>query len=140
MYKEEVIYKSDYAEILKFRDRVRELSLKYKFFDIYVENIELSIGELFTNIIKHGQKNESVKSDIKAIIVIDNDKIEISFEYQGDIPTLERLNEVMKIEETLEVEELSESGRGIFIINELMDKFYYSKLSSYSKATMIKFL
>jgi anti-sigma regulatory factor (Ser/Thr protein kinase) len=38
------------------------------------------------------------------------------------------------------VEELSESGRGIYIINKLMDKLYFEKNGNVAKAVLIKFL
>ena len=138
MYKEEIYYNADYAEIKKLREKVKQLSLEYKFYDLFKDNIEISIGELFTNIIKHGQKNVENNKGIKTIIVISSTEVEISFEYQGDIPTKERIEEVNKIKEIFEIEELSESGRGIYIVKRLMDEVRFEKNENFAKAVMIK--
>jgi len=138
MYKEEIYYNADYAEIKKLRERVKQLSLEYKFYDLFKDNIEISIGELFTNIIKHGQKNVGNNKGIKTVIVINSTEVEISFEYQGDIPSEERIEEVNKIKEIFEIEELSESGRGIYIIKRLMDEVRFEKNENFAKAVMIK--
>jgi len=138
MYKEEIYYNADYAEIKKLRERVKQLSLEYKFYDLFKDNIEISIGELFTNIIKHGQKNVGSNKGIKTVIVINSTEVEISFEYQGDIPSEERIEEVNKIKEIFEIEELSESGRGIYIIKRLMDEVRFEKNENFAKAIMIK--
>lgn len=140
MYKEEIVYEADYAEIKNLRERVKQLSLEYKFYDIFKDNIEISIGELFTNIIKHGQKDIIDDKKIKVSICLDSEKVQIIFEYQGDIPTKERIAEVNRVREIFDIEELSESGRGIFIINRLMDKVEFQKNENLSRAIMVKYL
>lgn len=140
MFKEEIYYKADYSEIKNLRERVKQLSLEYKFYELFKDNIEISIGELFTNIIKHGQKKLETDKDIKVIIEINDRNFEITFEYKGDIPTKERIKEVNKIKDIHEIEELSESGRGIFIIKRLMDELHFKAFEEFSRATMIKYL
>jgi len=140
MYKEEFYYKADYISIKDCRERIKNLSLKFNFYNIFIENIEISIGELFTNIIKHGQKNSTEEKDVKINVLIDENKFEMSFEYLGDIPTEDRILEVNRVKEIEHVEELSESGRGIYIINRLMDKLYFEKAGNTAKAVLIKFL
>lgn len=143
MYREEVEYKVDYKAIKECREHVREISIKHGFYDVFLENIEISIGELFTNIIKHGRKKESdqdVENTVKVEISFDENIFEINFLYKGNIPTEERIKEVNEVKEILEIEELSESGRGIFIMNQLMDKLSFEKQGEKAKATLIKFL
>ena len=140
MYKEEFYYEADYISIKNCRERIKELSLKFNFYNIFIENIEISIGELFTNIIKHGQKDLVERKDIKITVFIDENRFEMSFEYQGDIPTEDRILEVNRVKEIEHVEELSESGRGIYIINKLMDKLSFEKIGNIAKAVIIKFL
>ena len=140
MYREEIYYNADYAEIKKLRERVKQLSLEYKFYESFKDNIEISIGELFTNIIKHGQKTVKNNREIKSIIVINNKGFEITFEYEGEIPSEERINEVNRIKEIFDIEELSESGRGIYIIKRLMDEVRFEKHGDLSRAIMIKYL
>ena len=65
MYREEFYYKAEYISIKNCREHIKSLSLKYNFYNIFIENIEISIGELFTNIIKHGQKGLAEENDIK---------------------------------------------------------------------------
>ena len=140
MYREEIYYNADYAEIKKLRERVKQLSLEYKFYESFKDNIEISIGELFTNIIKHGQKTVKNNREIKSIIVINDKGFEITFEYEGEIPSEERINEVNRIKEIFDIEELSESGRGIYIIKRLMDEVRFEKHGDLSRAIMIKYL
>ena len=140
MYREEFYYKAEYISIKNYREHIKSLSLKYNFYNIFIENIEISIGELFTNIIKHGQKGLAEENDIKINIFIDETRFEITFEYFGDIPTEDRISEVNRVKEIEHVEELSESGRGIYIINKLMDKLYFEKNGNVAKAVLIKFL
>ena len=71
MYREEFYYKAEYISIKNCREHIKSLSLKYNFYNIFIENIEISIGELFTNIIKHGQKGLAEENDIKINIFID---------------------------------------------------------------------
>ena len=80
------------------------------------------------------------ENDIKINIFIDETRFEITFEYFGDIPTEDRISEVNRVKEIEHVEELSESGRGIYIINKLMDKLYFEKNGNVAKAVLIKFL
>lgn len=140
MYREEFYYKADYASIKICREHIKNLSLKFDFYNIFIENIEISIGELFTNIIKHGQKNLIGDNNIKINVVIDKNRFEMIFEYSGDIPSEDRISEVNKIKEIDCVEELSESGRGIYIINKLMDKLYFERDGETARAVIIKFL
>ena len=140
MYREEFYYKAEYISIKNCREHIKSLSLKYNFYNIFIENIEISIGELFTNIIKHGQKGLAEENDIKINIFIDETRFEITFEYFGDIPTEDRISEVNRVKEIEHLEELSESGRGIYIINKLMDKLYFEKNGNVAKAVLIKFL
>lgn len=140
MFREEIYYKADYSEIKNLRERIKQLSLEYKFYEIFKDNIEISIGELFTNIIKHGQRHMESHEDVKTIIVINSHCIEITFEYKGDVPSAERIEEVNRIKEIYEIEELSESGRGIFIIKRLMDELHFEAFEGFSRATMIKYL
>ena len=70
MYREEFYYKAEYISIKNCREHIKSLSLKYNFYNIFIENIEISIGELFTNIIKHGQKGLAEENDIKINIFI----------------------------------------------------------------------
>jgi len=47
---------------------------------------------------------------------------------------------VNRIKEIFDIEELSESGRGIYIIKRLMDEVRFEKHGDLSRAIMIKYL
>ncbi|MBN1469727.1 MAG: ATP-binding protein [Fusobacteriaceae bacterium] len=136
MYKEESYYKSDYSEVKKLREKVEILAINFGFLNIYKENIEVSIGEIFTNVIKHGQNK--VKNDVKVIIEIDEEKFQIIFEYLGEIPSKERIEEVNHIKEVKDIFELKESGRGIYMVNRLMDSLEFTRVEEISKIKITK--
>lgn len=138
MYKKEFYYDANYSSIRDLREEIKQLSLEYKFYDLFKNNIEICIGELFTNIIKHGQKNQDDNEKIKTTINLTNICFEIVFEYVGDIPTQERIEEVNKIQEIYDVIELSESGRGIFIMKKLMDEVKFEKKENLCRAVLKK--
>lgn len=131
MYREEANYKSEYSEVKKLREKVEILAIDFGFLNIYKENIEVSIGEIFTNVIKHGQNK--VKNDVKVIIEIDEEKFQIIFEYLGEIPSKERIEEVNQIKEVKDIFELKESGRGIYMVNRLMDSLEFERVEEISK-------
>lgn len=138
MYKKESYYDGDYACIKDLREDIKQISLEYKFYDLFKNNIEICVGELFTNIIKHGQKKEVSDKKIKVILNLTNSYFEIIFEYFGDIPSEEKIKQVSKIQEIFDVIELSESGRGIFIMNKLMDEVKFEKKEDLCIAKMKK--
>ena len=140
MYKKESYYDGDYACIKDLREEIKQISLEYKFYDLFKNNIEICVGELFTNIIKHGQKKEVLDKRIKVILNLTNSYFEIIFEYFGDIPSEEKIKQVSKIQEIFDVIELSESGRGIFIMNKLMDEVKFDKKENFCRAIMKKSL
>lgn len=136
MYREEANYKSEYSEVKKLREKVEILAIDFGFLNIYKENIEVSIGEIFTNVIKHGQNK--VKNDVKVIIEIDEEKFQIIFEYLGEIPSKERIEEVNQIKEVKDIFELKESGRGIYMVNRLMDSLEFERVEEMSKIKITK--
>ena len=99
MYKKEIYYDGDYTCIKNLREEIKQISLEYKFYDLFKNNIEICVGELFTNIIKHGQKIEVPDKKIKVILNLTSSYFEIIFEYFGDIPSEEKIKQVSKIQE-----------------------------------------
>ncbi len=136
MYREEAYYKSEYSEVKKLREKVETLAINFGFLNIYKENIEVSIGEIFTNVIKHGQSK--VKNDVKVILEINEEKFQIIFEYLGEIPSKERIEEVNQIKEVKDIFELKESGRGIYMVNRLMDSLEFERVEEISKIKITK--
>ncbi len=136
MYREEAYYKSEYSEVKKLREKVETLAINFGFLNIYKENIEVSIGEIFTNVIKHGQSK--VKNDVKVILEINEEEFQIIFEYLGEIPSKERIEEVNQIKEVKDIFELKESGRGIYMVNRLMDSLEFERVEEISKIKITK--
>ncbi len=136
MYREEAYYKSEYSEVKKLRERVETLAINFGFLNIYKENIEVSIGEIFTNVIKHGQSK--VKNDVKVILEINEEEFQIIFEYLGEIPSKERIEEVNQIKEVKDIFELKEAGRGIYMVNRLMDSLEFERIEEISKIKITK--
>ena len=141
MYFEKLRIKPDYSEIKKVREEVKKISLEKGFFDEFIETIELSIGELITNIIKHGQRGIDEKKEITINIEYVDNELTMYFEYEGDIPSEERIRQAKKMEyhpEVEEIKELSESGRGIYLMYKMMDEVKYEKEAGKAKITMRK--
>lgn len=136
VYREEAYYKSEYSEVKKLREKVETLAINFGFLNIYKENIEVSIGEIFTNVIKHGQSK--VKNDVKVILEINEEEFQIIFEYLGEIPSKERIEEVNHIKEVKDIFELKESGRGIYMVNRLMDSLEFERVEEISKIKITK--
>lgn len=138
MYFGKIDIRPEYSEIKKVREFIKDMSMKHGFFNEFIECIELSIGELVTNIIKHGQKGMKEKSDIKVVAEKKEDTVYIFFEYVGNIPDQKRIEEVNKVRKADDVMELLESGRGIFLMYQLMDEVKYEKIENGARVTMTK--
>ncbi len=85
------------------------------------------MGEVLVNIIDYGLKNAS--DTIKLEIKIDFEKkVEIVFMYQGNPIPLDIIEEYRKIKLVENIEDVHNRGRGIFLIEELMDEVEYKNL------------
>lgn len=138
MHFESIIIKSEYSEIKKVREVVKKIALENNFFDEFVESIELSIGELITNIIKHGQKNILEEKEIYIYIEYIDNVFKMYFDYKGDIPSKERIEEVTQLKETKSISLLSESGRGIYLMQKMLDELKYESLLNKSRVSIVK--
>lgn len=138
MYFEKLRIKSEYEEIKRVRNEVKKISLEFGFYKEFQEAIELSIGELITNIIKHGQKFHGKESGIEVSIKVEDDKFCMNLFYEGDIPQDEKIEKMNKLPKVDDVFDLSEGGRGIYLMYHLMDAINYEKKGSLAKIEMIK--
>jgi|GEM_PF-6873026 len=138
MHFESMIIKSEYGEIKKVRELVKKIALENNFFNEFIDSIELSIGELITNIIKHGQKNILEKKEIHIYIEYVDKVLTMYFDYMGDIPSKERIEEVSQLKEPKEVALLAESGRGIYLMLKMMDELKYERLGDKARVTIVK--
>ncbi len=105
MYFWKLRIKSEYEEIKRVRNEVKKLSLEFGFYNEFQEAIELSIGELITNIIKHGQKFHGKEKGIEVVIKVEGNYFYMDFFYQGDIPKdekIKKMNEPPKVDDVFE--------------------------------------
>ncbi len=138
MYFEKLRIKSEYEEIKRVRNEVKKLSLEFGFYKEFQEAIELSIGELITNIIKHGQKLYGKENGIEVGIKIEEENFVMTLTYEGDIPKNEKIEKMNKLPKVEDVFDLSEGGRGIYLMYHLMDAINYEKRGSLANVQMIK--
>lgn len=119
---EKLIFKSEISEIKKVREFFinsvkKNLELKEYF------NFELVIGEVITNIVKYGSKDEN--TDINFEVETSKNEIFMKFEYIGDNITEEEAEKYLQLKKEDDIFEIKESGRGTFIINSIMDQVEY---------------
>ncbi len=101
-------------EFLENHLRERKIS------DDIIADLAIAVTELVNNAIKHGNKNR-VEKKVIVCIVFQNNKVEISITDEGDGFDPETIPDPVA-EENL----LKEIGRGVFIVNSLMDSVEYS--------------
>ncbi len=83
------------------------------------------IGEIVTNIIKYGLKDN--KEEISFELEINKESILMKFKYIGKNITEEEVKKYQELKKYDDIFEISESGRGTFIVNSIMDKVEYIK-------------
>ena len=119
-----VSFKSRYSYLPLVRSVVRGIS-SHKTADIQqLEDIELSVHEALSNIIRHGYEEEPNHLIEMSVGLSDHD-IWIRIRDSGHV-TIAPLNPVLVIPQHFDLESLSESGRGLFLIYQLMDEVSYS--------------
>ncbi len=128
---------SDYNEVVKINESVREYLSKSGVEEYIYNAFDICITEAVNNVIKHaykGEKNKpisvNVKRDINSIEVqiIDEGIPKSSFE----VPELQFDPE--------DIQNLPESGMGLYIMNQLMDNLDYFSINGKNYFTMKKYL
>ncbi len=121
---EKLIFKGEISEIKKVREFfVNSAAKKINIKDYF--NFELVIGEIVTNIIKYGLKDN--KEEISFELEINKESILMKFKYIGKNITEEEVKKYQELKKYDDIFEISESGRGTFIVNSIMDKVEYIK-------------
>lgn len=119
---EKLIFKGEISEIKKVREFfVNSATKKINIKDYF--NFELVIGEIVTNIIKYGLKDN--KEEISFELEINKESILMKFKYIGKNITEEEVKKYQELKKYDDIFEISESGRGTFIVNSIMDKIEY---------------
>jgi serine/threonine-protein kinase RsbW len=109
--------KSDRAEILKFEKVLEDINGEFGLNHDRLINYQIAISEALVNAIVHGNKENPDKS-VYIEINYDNSKLVIKIKDEGDGFILEEIPDPTKNDNLLK-----EHGRGIYIINSLVDKF-----------------
>ncbi len=94
------------------------------------DDLGIVTTELVNNAIHHGNKNDPDK-EVQIIFTIDEDKIELRIRDQGNGFSPEELKDPLAPENLF-----SESGRGIFLIRNLMDSLEF-KFSDTGTETIV---
>ncbi|MBZ4683256.1 MAG: Histidine kinaselike ATPase domain [Fusobacteriaceae bacterium] len=138
MFLKSIFINSEYKDIKYCRAEIEKLSKDYGFFEEFHSYIELALGEVLTNIIKHGQKNLIEKPGINISISLENNSVIFDISFKGDIIEEEVLNKGKQLDISLDINTLSDSGRGIFLIHNLMDEVKYYEEDNLVKIQMKK--
>ena len=111
-----IVIPADLENMATVSDGVRELLESKQWSDDDVDNVELAIQEALSNAIRHGCKNDSSK-EVQCLV---------SFDDSGEIVIVVRDPgsgfDATAVPDPREAENLlKSSGRGVFLINQLMD-------------------
>ena len=128
---------SDYDQVLEVGKLIRSYLVKEKFEDHICNAVEICLTEALNNVIKHGYHNDSnhgidinIRKNTKflEIEIIDNGESRT----QLTTPTLDY--------DPNDIENLPESGMGLYIIHQLMDEVNYITLNGKNYFTLKKWL
>jgi serine/threonine-protein kinase RsbW len=127
-------FKLKFSSDTVYLEKVEKLSSKVARLAGLSESISDDLGivttELVNNAIHHGNKNDPDK-EVQIIFTIDEDKIELRIRDQGNGFSPEELKDPLAPENLF-----SESGRGIFLIRNLMDSLEF-KFSDTGTETIV---
>ena len=116
-----LVIKSDLSELKKVEDFLSDILNEFDLAQKYFNKIYLCVSEAVVNSIKHGNKSDTNKT-VSIGINCDEKEINVLIEDEGegfDINIIE--------DPTLMSNLKNESGRGIFIIKNMSDKFEYNE-------------
>jgi len=109
--------KSNRAEILKFEKVLEDINSEFGLNHDRLVNYQIAISEALVNAIVHGNKENPYKS-VHIDISFDETKLVTKIKDEGEGFILEEIPDPTKNDNLLK-----EHGRGIYIINSLVDKF-----------------
>lgn len=116
-----LVIKSDLSELKKVENFLSDILNEFNLAQKYFNKIYLCVSEAVVNSIKHGNKSDGNKT-VSIGIDCDEKEINVLVEDEGegfDINLIE--------DPTLKSNLKNESGRGIFIIKKMSDKFEYNE-------------
>ena len=126
---------SDYGEVIKINKSIRD-HLSGNKIETYVCNaVEICLTEALNNVIKHAYKGEN-SNQIDIIIRINNNQLEIDIVDEGS-PRKNLIISELNFDPT-KIDNLPESGMGLYIIKQLMDDLNYYSLNGKNYFTLRK--
>ena len=127
-------FKLKFSSDTVYLEKVEKLSSKVArlagLSESHSDDLGIVTTELVNNAIHHGNKNDPDK-EVQIIFTIDEDKIELRIQDQGNGFSPEELKDPLAPENLF-----SESGRGIFLIRNLMDSLEF-KFSDTGTETIV---
>ncbi len=127
--------KSEYAKVDEVNQEIKNF-LQFNNVENFVcSQIEISLTEALNNVIKHGYKGDETKS-IEIEVVKDGSILVIKVVDEGE----PRKNlEIPKLDfDPKDIQNLPESGMGLYIISQLMDEMDYMNIKGKNIFTLKK--
>ena len=128
---------SDYEQVVEINNLIRDYLMKEDLETFVCNAVEICLNEALNNVIKHSYHNDSkygidinIRKNAKylEIEIVDNGEPRSQF----DAPSLDF--------DPNDIENLPESGMGLYIIHQLMDEVNYITLNGKNYFTLKKFL
>lgn len=127
---------SNLEDVALIGTSVNRLCTTMNLSDVEAYNIELCVVEAANNCVKHAYNFQS-GSEVEVIFTSGNGEVKIEICDSGK--TMQRKSETPTLEfDPEDMESLPESGMGLYIISEVMDKMEYKTYEGKNILTMIK--
>ena len=128
---------SDYDQVLEVGRMIREHLVKEEMEDHICNAVEICLTEALNNVIKHGYKNKA-KQGIDINIKTNSNYLEVEIIDTGEPRT--QLTAPTLDYDPNDIDNLPESGMGLYIIHQLMDEVNYMTLNGKNYFTLKKWL
>lgn len=117
--------KSSFENIQLISVSIRAILSFLEFDELFCYDVELAITEVLNNCVEHSYKLES-NHDIKIQFILKEKNLIIKVFDDG----LEIPKDIFDNINDYEFDPLTEGGRGLFLVNQIMDSISYSKLDN----------
>jgi len=126
---------SNYGDVIEINKSIREYLTGNKIETHVCNAVEICLTEALNNVIKHAYKCEN-SNLIEIIIRINNNQLEIDIVDEGS-PRKNLIISELNFDPT-DIDNLPESGMGLYIIKQLMDELNYYSLNGKNYFTLRK--
>ena len=122
-------------EFQRFESAFMDFARFQKFSDEVIYAIQLSVDELFTNIVSYGY-DDSETHVVKFVIDVTQDEVRV--EIVDDAKPFNPLDDAPDVNLDLSVEERKIGGVGIHLVKSLMSEVAYVRDGDYNRLRLIK--